>query len=83
MSHTHEEFTCDNCDRAEDIPVPAAGGTAAEVARVAGWRLGAPFGQPRRYCPECTGTDEDYWDRRTLAVAHQAGIDAGNKAWSG
>lgn len=80
MSHTHELFTCDNCDRSEEIKVPAAG-TTEEVARVAGWRIGAPYSTPRKYCPECVGTDEDYWDRRTLAVAYQAGIDAGNKAW--
>jgi hypothetical protein len=73
-------YTCDHCDRAEDRPkVSDKLGGADASARVAGWRIGATQTKPRNViCPECAGTDEDYWDRITLSIAHMAGIDAGN-----
>jgi hypothetical protein len=40
-----------------------------------------PLAPRQTICPECAGVDEEYWDRRTLSVAYQAGIDAGNTAW--
>ena len=64
--------------------VPAGLGTDDESARVVGWRIGVTQGGTKQViCPECTGVDEDYWDRQTLGVAYAAGIDAGNTAWGG
>lgn len=86
-------FECKHCERQERrSPVPL--GTVDDSARVAGWRIGVyrddrigvgpgGCGEDVRVeiCPECAGTDEGYWDRRTMSVAYQAGIDAGNTAW--
>lgn len=75
-------YSCANCGYGENIQPPRLGNSTDEVARVAGWRLGTTGGgEGVAYCPECTGVDEDYWDRRTLATAYAAGIDAGNPAW--
>lgn len=73
-------YACDACDRIEDRPKvsDALGGSDAS-ARVAGWRIGATQSKPRNViCPECAGTDEEYWDRITLSIAYQAGIDFGS-----
>ena len=69
---------CDNCHRAADYS-PNPFGPTEESARVAGWRIGRPYGvvESLCYCPVCVGTDEGFWERRTLTVAYQAGIDAG------
>jgi hypothetical protein len=75
-------FVCTNCHRAESLGDVRLG-TPEEAARAAGWRIGAPYGSPACYCPECTGIDEEYWDRRTLNMTYAAGIDAGNTAWGG
>jgi hypothetical protein len=70
-------FVCTECHRRDDLLR-----TAEDAARTAGWRFGTNGrDEPVAYCPECTSIDEDYWDRRTLAVAYMAGIDAGNTAW--
>jgi hypothetical protein len=72
-------YRCTACDRQETRPTPRLGSTDSS-ARVAGWRIS--IGEPRvLVCPECADTDEGYWDRQTIAMAVQAGIDAGNTAW--
>jgi hypothetical protein len=78
-------YTCTECDRVEDrARVNPAVGTDDESARISGWRIGTTQGGKRQIiCPECAGTDEEYWDRQTLNVAYMAGIDAGNLAWGG
>lgn len=76
-------YECAGCDRQEQRQkVPTSMGTDDDSARAAGWRIG-PSGQGDRQeiCPACSGVDVEYWDRRTLSVAFQAGIDAGNPAW--
>lgn len=78
-------YRCAPCDRVEQRkPIHPNVGTDDDSARVAGWRIGSTPAKPRvLICPECSGVDEDYWDRQTLAVAYMAGIDAGNTAWTG
>jgi hypothetical protein len=73
-------YVCDSCDRAEDrLKISAAAGGTDASARVAGWRIGATQSKPRNViCPECADTDPEYWDRITLSIAYQAGIDYGN-----
>lgn len=85
MSNHDVRYTCTECDRTEDrAKVPTGVGTDDESARIAGWRIGTTqSGKKQVICPECSGFDEDYWDRRTLNVAYAAGIDAGNTAWGG
>ncbi|MEO3922679.1 hypothetical protein ABGB07_02170 [Micromonosporaceae bacterium B7E4] len=78
---SEQRFKCTNCDRAEQLDGVRLG-TPAEAARAAGWRIGTNGrNEPVAYCPECSGVDEDYWDRRTLDMTYAAGIDAGNTAW--
>lgn len=80
---TDPTYKCNHCDRGETRHISTAAGGSDNSARVAGWRIGATPNNPRNViCPECAGTDEDYWDRRTLTVAYSAGIDAGNQAWT-
>lgn len=72
-------FRCDNCQRAAEYgPNPC--GPTEESARVAGWRLGAPYGSPACYCPECVDSDAGYWTRRTLDLAAQAGVQSGRSS---
>jgi hypothetical protein len=70
-------YRCDICEQAErrePIPSPAAG-SDDDSARVAGWRIGSSQAKPRNViCPECAGTDEDYWDRRLLDTAYRSGM---------
>jgi hypothetical protein len=74
-------YQCDSCDRITDLPYfPSNFGGTDGHARAIGWRLTSAQPDALVYCPECTGNDEDYWDRMTLGVAHMAGIDAGNPA---
>lgn len=74
-------YECVGCNRQERRSKPTSG-TDDDSARAAGWRIGTNGkGERQKFCPECSGVDEEYWDRRTLAVAFQAGIDAGNTAW--
>lgn len=68
-------FRCDNCNRAAEYG-PNPFGPTEESARVAGWRIGLPLA-PACYCPECVGTDAEYWQRRTLDLAAQAGVQSG------
>lgn len=73
-------YECDACGCVEDRQKisDAAGGTDAS-ARVVGWRIGASQSKPRNViCPECAGTDEEYWDRITLSQAYMAGVNYGN-----
>lgn len=76
-------YRCDYCARVEQrATVPW--GAQDDSARTAGWRIGPTAKKDRNViCPECAGTDEEYWDRMTLNVAYAAGIDAGNQAWGG
>lgn len=78
-------YTCSYCGRQERrAPVPAAAGGDDASARAVGWRIGVHPEQGRVVvCPECSGADEQYWDRRTLGIAYAAGIDAGNPPWGG
>jgi hypothetical protein len=71
------------CKRQENrTKVPASMGTDDDSARAVGWRIGVNGqGDRQEICPECSGVDEEYWDRRTLTTAYAAGIDAGNTAW--
>jgi hypothetical protein len=70
-------YRCDICHMAENrepLKSPAAG-TDDDSARAAGWRIGASKSKPRNViCPECAGTDNDYWDRRLINVAHKSGM---------
>jgi hypothetical protein len=71
-------FTCDNCDRSERRPyIPIELGGHVAQARHDGYRIGDD-GKPV-YCPECAGTDGDYWAHQTMAIL--AAIDAGNTTW--
>jgi hypothetical protein len=76
-------FECVGCDRQENrTSPPGRYGTIDDSARAAGWRIGKDGqGERQEICPECSGVDEEYWDRRTLTTAYAAGIDAGNTAW--
>lgn len=72
-------YTCRHCRRTHQRThvKPELGGNDAS-ARIAGWRLGPGDPDERdQICPECAGTDEDYWDDMTLFIAGMAGIDAG------
>lgn len=75
------EYRCTppGCERLEKMPVlpEKVGGTDA-LMRARGWRIGEmPTGRVV-LCPECMGTDPDYWDRSTLGMAYDAGIDYGS-----
>lgn len=77
MSAKGRIYRCDSCDMAETrevIPSPAIG-SDDDSARVVGWRIGATQSKPRNViCPECAGTDEDYWDRRLVDTAYRSGM---------
>jgi hypothetical protein len=67
-------YRCDICRMAEERK-PAQLGSDDDSARVVGWRIGATKSNPRNViCPECAGTDEEYWDRKVLSVAAQSGM---------
>jgi len=67
-------YRCDICHMAENRDEVKLG-SDDDSARVAGWRIGASKSKERNViCPECAGTDEDYWDRRLLNVAHNSGM---------
>jgi hypothetical protein len=59
-------YTCDHCGQTEHRrPVNPLVGTDDDSARVAGWRIGATQAKQRNViCPECAGTNEDYWADR-------------------
>lgn len=71
-------YECDYCGLVDYLPAKVYG-TVDQAARFLGWRIG-PNGTPV-WCPECTGHDEGYWDRKTLVMADMAGIAAGSTAW--
>lgn len=59
-------YTCDHCAETDyrDM-VPTGGGSQDDSARVAGWRIGVTSSRARHViCPQCAGTDVDYWLRR-------------------
>lgn len=67
-------YRCDHCNQAERRD-PVRLGSDDDSARVAGWRIGATAAKDRNVlCPECAGTDEDYWDRRLLETAYRSGM---------
>ncbi len=70
-------YRCDICDMAEErqpIPSPVVG-TDDDSARAAGWRIGASKSKPRNViCPECSGVDCGFWDRKVLAGVNAAGM---------
>jgi hypothetical protein len=70
------KIECTSCGRATRFP-SSTYGSAEEAARFVGWRIGEQAGSAVRYCPECVGVDEDYWDRMVLQIAYQAGLDRG------
>ena len=73
------QFICDECGRVATYS-PNPFGPTEESARVAGWRIGSCCGGKKlAYCPVCAGTDAGFWDRRTLGLAAQAGVQSG---WS-
>lgn len=74
-------YECDHCKRRERLQ-PTPFGTIDDSARVLGYRISGPEEDAKVYCPECTGLDEDYWDRKTLDMADAAGIAAGSAAWN-
>lgn len=79
-----QEYRCGQplgCDRVEKMrPLKdSAGGTDAQM-RARGWRVAQTPSGRVVLCPECMGTDPDYWDRITLENAYMAGIDYG-QAW--
>lgn len=63
-------YTCTACGEGEtrrgNAPAkPTDRQLADSAVRVAGWRLGRnPQGVDVSYCPECAGTDPDYWEER-------------------
>lgn len=72
-------YECQACRRFHTYESGFAG-PALDAARVAGWRFGRNCARdPVVYCPECVGTDDDFWDRMTLDMAYMAGIDAGRR----
>lgn len=77
MSTKGRIYRCDICDMAEErqrIPTPAIG-SDDDSARCVGWRIGATQAKQRNViCPECSGIDEDYWDRKVLSVAAMSGM---------
>lgn len=67
-------LTCTADSRTESIPVGQA--------RVAGWRCGVTAGgRWVAYCPECTGVDAGYWDRRTPDIASCVTCDLPEHRW--
>lgn len=67
-------YRCDICRMAESRD-KAKLGSDDDSARFVGWRIGATQAKPRNViCPECAGTDEEYWDRRLLDTAYMSGM---------
>jgi hypothetical protein len=67
-------YRCDICEQGERRDRVRLG-SDDDGARVAGWRIGATQSKERNViCPECAGTDEEYWDRRLLDVAYMSGM---------
>ena len=60
-------FACNGCGRAEYLKYwpDIAGGTDGG-ARAKGYRITGPEPDAKVYCPECSGQDEGYWQRKRL-----------------